>query len=302
MATALRVTIPRSARSYPEPAIALDERAVTNKRMRGKAHTDLMGFTAIMADVSAEAVVAVAKAELMRELPQDKVDREAREHRERVERLKRLTRIAGYRIGGDQSGGTGTILQTCHELTSLQLVELHLIRASQGGSAARWHGRTRRFDTTEHNLRSTSVSRPLAARLTRLLRARSGSASSAAAKVFPIPAFSFQESDSVPGVILAKQRLAMTRRHWVIRGYDGSEQTFERALPEGLLSEAEMKIVLQRLACRHLSDEEVVSASLRKNAAGYRADLEVRQSHGGRFTLMTAGTGCHYAATVEELE
>jgi len=34
-----------------------------------------------------------------------------------------------------------------------------------GGVAAR---RTRRFDTTEHNLRSTSVSRPLAARLTRL--------------------------------------------------------------------------------------------------------------------------------------
>src|SRR5712691_3999612 len=50
------------------------------------------------------------------------------------------------------------------------------------------------------------VSRPLAARLTRLLRARSGSASSAAAKVFPIPAFSFQGSDSLPGVILAKQR------------------------------------------------------------------------------------------------
>src|SRR5262245_18082352 len=72
-----------------------------------------------------------------------------------------------------------------------------------GGVAAR---RTRRFDTTEHNLRSTSVSRPLAARLTRLLHARSGSVSSAAAKVFPIPAFSFQGSDSAPGVILAKQR------------------------------------------------------------------------------------------------
>ncbi len=28
----------------------------------------------------------------------------------------------------------------------------------------------------------------------------------AAAKVFPIPAFSFQGSDSIPGTILAKQR------------------------------------------------------------------------------------------------
>ena len=94
----------------------------------------------------------------------------------------------------------------------------------------------------------------------------------------------------------------MTRRHWVIRGYDGSDQTFERTMSEGLLTEAEMKVVLERLACRHLSDEEVVSASLRKNAAGYRADLEIRQSHGGRFALMTTSSGCHYTATVEELE
>src|SRR5262249_41769872 len=110
---------------------------------------------------------------------------------------QRLTRIAGYRIGGDQSGSTGTTLQTCHELASFPLVELHLIPASQGCSAARRNGRTRRFDTTERNLRSTSVSRPLAARLTRLLRAGRGSASPAAANVFPIPAFSFQGSDSV---------------------------------------------------------------------------------------------------------
>src|SRR6266566_7457702 len=73
----------------------------------------------------------------------------------------------------------------------------HAARRRGSGVATR---RARRFDTTEHNLRSTSVSRPLAARLTRLLHARSGSASSAAAKVFPIPAFSFQGSDSAPGV------------------------------------------------------------------------------------------------------
>jgi hypothetical protein len=93
LATALRVTIMHSARSYPTPAISLFERAVTNERMRGKAYSDLMGFTPIMAEVSAEAVVAVAKAELIEELPQDKVDREAREHRARVERLRRLRSI-----------------------------------------------------------------------------------------------------------------------------------------------------------------------------------------------------------------
>jgi hypothetical protein len=85
-----------------------------------------------------------------------------------------------------------------------EAARVHYAHRRRGGCVAT-RG-TRRFDTTEHNLRSTSVSRPLAARLTRLLHARSGSASSAAAKVFPIPAFSFQGSDSAPGVILAKQR------------------------------------------------------------------------------------------------
>lgn len=52
-----------------------------------------MGFTPIMADVAPEAVVAVAKAELMEELPQDRYDRQQREHRQYVEGLKRLRAI-----------------------------------------------------------------------------------------------------------------------------------------------------------------------------------------------------------------
>jgi hypothetical protein len=49
--------------------------------------------------------------------------------------------------------------------------ELQLIPPAR---AARRHGqgRVRRLDMTEHILRSTSVSRPLATRLTRLLRER----------------------------------------------------------------------------------------------------------------------------------
>jgi hypothetical protein len=93
LATALRVTIMRSARSYPAPALALFERAVTNERMRRKAYSDLMGFTPMMVDVSPAAVVAVAKAELMGELPQEKADREEREYREQTEYINRLRAI-----------------------------------------------------------------------------------------------------------------------------------------------------------------------------------------------------------------
>jgi hypothetical protein len=38
---------------------------------------------------------------------------------------------------------TGTILQTCQELASFQLVELHLIPASRGGTAAWPHAAVR---------------------------------------------------------------------------------------------------------------------------------------------------------------
>ncbi|MFJ2363835.1 AAA family ATPase [Pseudomonas sp. NPDC087697] len=93
LATDLRMTIMRSARSYPAPAIALFERAVTNKRMRREAYSDLMAYTPTMADVAPEAVVAVAKAELMEELPQDRLEREELEHRENAERIKHLRAI-----------------------------------------------------------------------------------------------------------------------------------------------------------------------------------------------------------------
>ena len=93
LATSLRMRVLRSARSYPAPAVALFERAVANKRMRAAACSDLMLSTPIMAEVSPESVVAVAKAELMEELPQERIDREEREYRERLERLERLRKI-----------------------------------------------------------------------------------------------------------------------------------------------------------------------------------------------------------------
>ncbi|MFZ3327909.1 MAG: hypothetical protein WA231_19385, partial [Methylocella sp.] len=93
LATSLRAAILRSARSYPKPAIALLGRAVANERMRKAAYSDLMGFTLTMADVAPDAVVAVAEAELMEELPQDRFDRlrrEEREHREWLEKLRAI--------------------------------------------------------------------------------------------------------------------------------------------------------------------------------------------------------------------
>ena len=93
LATALRAIIMSSARSYPDSALALFQRAAQNGSMRKKAYSDLMNFTSMMVDVSPEAVITVAKAELMEELPQDRYDREERQHQEYAERLERIRSI-----------------------------------------------------------------------------------------------------------------------------------------------------------------------------------------------------------------
>jgi hypothetical protein len=88
--TSLRTVILRAARSYPEPARALYARAVEKKQMRRSAYSELMMFTQTMADVDAKAIVAVAKAEIMEELPQNCLDREEREQQEQIEYLSKL--------------------------------------------------------------------------------------------------------------------------------------------------------------------------------------------------------------------
>jgi hypothetical protein len=92
---------------------------------------------------------------------------------------------------------------------------------------------------------------------------------------------------------------AMSNRFWKIRGYDGLTLVYERAIPTAALSVAAIKVLLQRLACRHLTDDEVVSSSLRMNADGYSPHLEIQTNGLRNYELMTSGTGYHYTALID---
>lgn len=74
LATALRSLLFRSARSFPDFAGAVYERAVANKRMRDAAFDELMEFSPILSQALPEAVARVAETKLLKELPQDKRD------------------------------------------------------------------------------------------------------------------------------------------------------------------------------------------------------------------------------------
>jgi hypothetical protein len=52
---------------------------------------------------------------------------------------------------------------------------------------------------------------------------------------------------------------------WHIEGWDSTKLIFERDVP-GNMSEGEIETILQRLVARHLTPDEIVDASLRKNA------------------------------------
>ena len=89
----LRSIILTSSRAYPVHARAVFQRAIDHERVREEVYSDLVQFTPLMARVAPDQVIALAKAELMTELPQERVDREHSEHQEHQERMKRIRGI-----------------------------------------------------------------------------------------------------------------------------------------------------------------------------------------------------------------
>jgi hypothetical protein len=85
------------------------------------------------------------------------------------------------------------------------------------------------------------------------------------------------------------------RTRWVIQGYKSTQKTYETELPLGSLTEGEMVVLLQRLACRHLSEDDIVDASVRKSSKRHNpVPLEIdKESTAERFS-MSVGHNPHY--------
>ncbi len=90
----------------------------------------------------------------------------------------------------------------------------------------------------------------------------------------------------------------MPKKFWKIHAFDGQKEIEVATLPRGKLSESEMETLLQRLAARHLSDSEVVAASLRKRAKGHSSVLEVTRNRSGKYALMILDGSPQYTATI----
>jgi hypothetical protein len=88
----------------------------------------------------------------------------------------------------------------------------------------------------------------------------------------------------------------IVKRTWKITGYDGSCQIYAGEVP-GILTDDEVGRILQRLAARHLTDQEVVAASLRKNFVGYAPLLECSFDRvAPKGNMVMCGSNPHYIA------
>ena len=91
------------------------------------------------------------------------------------------------------------------------------------------------------------------------------------------------------------------KRYWKIEGYDGTDKTFEKLIPEGFLNESEVVVLLQRLSARHLDENEIVSSSLRPPAPGYAPNLEPQfdEELGGEHRrTIRVGSNAYYVAGI----
>jgi hypothetical protein len=93
----------------------------------------------------------------------------------------------------------------------------------------------------------------------------------------------------------------MAGRSWRVEGYDGNERFLEKELP-GNLGDNEIIRLLQRLACKNLTHDEILAASLRPKARNYVALLEpeIDDNPSNRYSIRL-GTNPHYVASKERL-
>ena len=87
----------------------------------------------------------------------------------------------------------------------------------------------------------------------------------------------------------------MSKRVWQIRGWDGNKLIFERKIPVGMMSEREVRTLLQRLYSRHLTDEEIYRGSLRRNQKEHATFFEIQP-------ILNIGDSVTYVARATDME
>ncbi len=97
---------------------------------------------------------------------------------------------------------------------------------------------------------------------------------------------------------VAKRRAnTKTRKFWKIEGYDGTSLMFKTELPLSAMSTKKMLSLLQRLACMHLNEKEIIASTLSPKSKKYVRLLEplINQNNPNSISV---GENPYFIATV----
>jgi hypothetical protein len=89
------------------------------------------------------------------------------------------------------------------------------------------------------------------------------------------------------------------RTRWEIRGYRSTHLIYQTNLPIGTLSEREMVCLLQRLACKHLSFEDIAASSMRRRSKRYSQALEPRIEASAERFVIEVGHNPYFVASAK---
>ncbi len=84
--------------------------------------------------------------------------------------------------------------------------------------------------------------------------------------------------------------------YWLVEGYERFDRIFQARLP-GHMTDKELVTIIQRLTCKHLSEEEIVAASLRKGKRTSLLEPLIGRPPQGLRTVISISHGVEYRAT-----
>ena len=103
LGNSLRSILLRSARSYPDFAKKLFKRTIADKDRRPAVYSHLIAFSPTIAQVDPDLLADLAEAQLLEELPEDRLLRERKEREEHYKHLKKIRAIPEEKRTKDQS-------------------------------------------------------------------------------------------------------------------------------------------------------------------------------------------------------
>ena len=91
-------------------------------------------------------------------------------------------------------------------------------------------------------------------------------------------------------------------RTWNVVGWSGTKKIFEQTFRHSEFSDKQMKLLLQRLLCRRMSDQEIVNATIRRRKGEGYGFLEVQSERTSDRFIMSVGDTPHFTAVILDVD